>query len=166
MLSAAFGLRYLSDPQLSSARDEILFTEYQNPRESGHTPDLRVFRVRSDGSRMRPVVPDRSIATRMGRWTPDGTHLTWLQAEEGRKGHRRRQIRWNLWAQPADGGDPRKITTMRSGVRDYKLGPKNEVAFVSLDALSLEEARAHDPRTGPYRNGATTRAKDGSTSFL
>src|SRR5439155_22955555 len=108
---------------------------------TGGTPDrvaesIRVFNAPSP----RPQL----------RWSPDGRSLSMLAFADGHP---------EVFAVPADGGEPQQLTKAPEGVLAYEWSPDGKsLAFITVDSMSAEEARRRADKSFVIRAGATDRA--------
>ncbi|ADB33932.1 beta-lactamase [Kribbella flavida DSM 17836] len=101
-----------------------------------------LWRVPSAGGEARRLT--RGTSDRAPAWSPDGTKLAFLRAQDGPP---------QLWLLPADGGEPEQLTTLPLGAGTPSWSPDGErIAFSS--AVDIAAAADEDDETRERRGHA------------
>jgi dipeptidyl aminopeptidase/acylaminoacyl peptidase len=120
----------LSTPRVSpdGARVAYVVTRADLTR-SVYVPEVRV--VRADGSDDRLFAHPASTP----RWSPDGKWLAFLSDREGRNA---------IYVIGADGGEPEKLTSESTGVRELQWSPDGKsIAYLALEPAPVEREDVH-----------------------
>ena len=84
------------------------------------------------------------------RWSPDGARVSLLGFAEGRP---------EVFAVPANGGEPQQLTRAPEGVVAYEWSPDGaSLAFITFDPMSADEERRRADKSFVIRAGAADRA--------
>src|SRR5262249_31549753 len=131
-------LKRLADPQVSPDGMRVAYTatEVEMP-SGGRNADIWVVPVA--GGEPRRITTDPKSDSRP-RWSPDGKTLGFLSSRDGSS---------QVYAAPADGGPPRKLTSLVTGAD----------AFLWIDARTLLVVSDVFPDCGPGWGEACNKKK-------
>ena len=95
-----------------------LFACQFDPADGGQAR-LRVVSA-ADGGIVKDFTAKMELPARI-RWTPDGRSVTYVSRVEGLR---------DIWSQPIDGGEPKRITNFRTDqIFSFSWGPENKLAI-------------------------------------
>jgi dipeptidyl aminopeptidase/acylaminoacyl peptidase len=128
-----FRLRDASDPRLSPDGRAVAFVVTMADEEADENRSS-VWTVAAGGG-AAPAPLTRGDHDAHPRWSPDGRHLAFLRADDDKVPQ--------IWLLPAAGGEARKLTSLRGGVRGFEWSP-DSTRFAVLSPVDLDGEPADD----------------------
>ncbi|MDR6865707.1 dipeptidyl aminopeptidase/acylaminoacyl peptidase/CubicO group peptidase (beta-lactamase class C family) [Microbacterium resistens] len=129
------------NPALSPDGSQVIYVLRTVDRDADR--DVRsLWSVRTDGGEPRRLT--RGIADSAPVWSPDGSSIAFLRADDGPP---------QLWVLPADGGEARRLTSLVLGAG---------TAHWSPDGTRIAFSAAVDTAAAPGEDAATTTARRGA----
>lgn len=127
----------VSDPQLSVDGEWIVYSiaTVDTARDESNGD---VWLARWDGTHSRRMTWD-SVDTHSPRFVGNTHAISFLSA----RGDKRESDQ--LWIMPLEGGEARKLTSVRDGVNDYSWSPDGKRAVLALDDSSVHADSAPHP---------------------
>jgi dipeptidyl aminopeptidase/acylaminoacyl peptidase len=127
-ITAAQALSYTSIGDLHFSPDGSKLAYVAASYRSDLVPRLRVINVATGD--MREITPP-GIAERAPQWSADGKLLAFLSTRAGRA---------QIFIMPADGGEPKAVTTQKFGVRRFRWSPNaDRIAYLAEDNTATTE---------------------------
>jgi dipeptidyl aminopeptidase/acylaminoacyl peptidase len=107
-----YDIRDVSDPRCSPDGSRIAFVVREDDLAAG-TSNSDIYLRTRDGKRMVRMTADPASDS-SPRWSPDGSQLLFISTRSGSA---------QAWVMPADGGEPRQVTTFEQGVSNIAWMP-------------------------------------------
>ncbi len=122
-LDDMFAIDRVADPQVSPEGKRVLFVVTDVLKTENRTnSDIWIAPVNGGGTSAKPFVVSPK-GDRNPRWSPDGTTVAFVSTRGGSS---------QIWLVPAEGGEPRQLTTISTGADQPFWSPDGKtVAFVS-----------------------------------
>ena len=124
-----YRLRNVGDPEISPDGGWVAFTVSSTDSAKDKT-DTDVWMTSWDGAQTIQVTssPDGESAP---RFSPDGRYLSFLSSRQGGKGSQ-------LWLLDRRGGEARRVTELKTGIREYAWSPDGKRIVLAMSDVPPE----------------------------
>jgi dipeptidyl aminopeptidase/acylaminoacyl peptidase len=128
-----YRLRNVGDPEISPDGGWVAFTVSSTDSAKDKT-DTDVWMTSWDGAQTIQVTssPDGESAP---RFSPDGRYLSFLSARQGGKGSQ-------LWLLDRRGGEARRVTELKTGIREYAWSPDGKRIVLAMSDVPADNDSA------------------------
>jgi dipeptidyl aminopeptidase/acylaminoacyl peptidase len=118
-----YRLKTVSDPQISPDGKWVAYVVSATDSAKDKS-DTDVWMTSWDGAQTIQVTssPDGESSP---RWSPDGRYLSFLSSRQGGKGSQ-------LWLLDRSGGEARRASELKSGIRDYEWSPDSKRLVLAM----------------------------------
>ena len=118
-----YRLKSVGDPQLSPDGAWVAYTVSSTDSAKDKT-DTDLWMTSWDGSQTIQVTSSTD-AESAPRFSPDGRYLSFLSSRQGGKGSQ-------LWLLDRRGGEARRVTELKTGIRDYEWSPDAQRVVLAM----------------------------------
>src|SRR5512146_326098 len=133
-----YRLKNVGDPQLSPDGAWVAYTVSSTDSAKDKT-DTDVWMTSWDGSQTIQVTSSTD-AESAPRFSPDGRYLSFLSSRQGGKGSQ-------LWMLDRRGGEARRVTELKTGIREYEWSPDSKrIVLAMSDAPADNDTTNKKPK--------------------
>ena len=139
----ALDLVQVSSPRISPDGRHVLFTRSELAKWKDNKRTSSIWLVDADGSRARQFLA--SDKDRNPAWAPDGRSVAFLSTRDESAGSRESdasEASAQIWVIAADGGEARKLTTHKSGIRSFEWTKDSQTIVFLADRVKSDVEKA------------------------
>jgi len=143
-----FSMQPISDPQIASDGDSVLFT-YSTVNMEEDKYDSHIWLLPSKDKEPRQFTWGKCRDT-TARWSPDGRNILFLSDRAGWKTKKsggegiEGKEEMQLWVIPSDGGEARCLTSVEGGVQNPEWSPDGKKILFLSKVFKGEKANGSD----------------------
>jgi dipeptidyl aminopeptidase/acylaminoacyl peptidase len=158
-----YAFQFLSDPQISPDGERVVYVvttvdRRQNRRFSS------IWLIAIDGKSAPRQLTNNSFSSNSPRWSPDGQAIAFITSRPATSDPGE-TVRPQIWLLPLNGGEPRRITTLRNGAGNFQWSPDGK-RIVCVSRTGPSDSRAENRERSDVRHYSRISYKFNDTGWF